>query len=305
MYSDIRLDLWLKLQPTLPADEEKGEFTFLNKVIHFDKKKRTLKREVDKESTLKKAMKLCSELDDQVPPTQLKQKPMIEIVNMIIAKVPVDADIINGDIYINRATLKLTTRDNNISMNLVRALCRKYEISWQKEVHDTYKVEVKPKSTNNLVNDLNAKKIPIPLHYVKKTLTDLAMTQDIPHTKSVEKGVAKSWVNKAKGMLQIAWEQGLLDLDLYCVEDFSAKGMVDGTHDTNLTSLLSECSDFIEEEYLLQLNLRLLGATCIRSLKYHCEIAGEGIKYIWGNAKAKYRKVRVKDKKTLSNSGKR
>ena len=38
-YADIRPDLWLKLQTTLPADEEKGEFTFLDKVIHFDEKK--------------------------------------------------------------------------------------------------------------------------------------------------------------------------------------------------------------------------------------------------------------------------
>lgn len=32
--------------------------------------------------------------------------------------------------------------------------------------------------------------------------------------------------------------------------------------------------------------------------KYHCEVAGEGIEYSWGNSKAKYRKIRAKDKTT-------
>ena len=63
--------------------------------------------------------------------------------------------------------------------------------------------------------------------------------------------------------------------------------------------LLSQCEDFLEEESLLQLHVRLLGAICVHSPKYHCEIAGEGIEYSWGNSKAKYRKIKVCDKKTV------
>ena len=137
---------------------------------------------------------------------------------------------------------------------------------------------------------------------MKKTLIDLAKNQDIPLKKSVEKGVTKTWVGTPKGMLQIAWERGLLDLDSFCVEDFSDKGLLDDMDNriekTNLSTLLTNCSDFADEESLLQLNIRLLGAVCIHSPKYHCEISGEGIEYSWGNSKAKYCRIKVKDKKT-------
>ena len=115
---------------------------------------------------------------------------------------------------------------------------------------------------------------------------------------TIEKDVVKTWLHQPKGML----ERGLLDFDKYFVEEFSEKGKIDAMGnrigETNLPSLLSECTDFIEEESLLQLNLRLLGVSCIHSpTKYHCEIAGEGIEYSWGNAKVKYRRMRVRDKK--------
>ena len=95
-------------------------------------------------------------------------------------------------------------------------------------------------------------------------------------------------------------------MDSFCVEDFSDKGLLDDMDNriekTNLSILLTNCSDFADEESLLQLNIRLLGAVCIHSPKYHCEIAGEGIEYSWGNSKAKYRRIKVKDKKQQSNS---
>ena len=34
-----------------------------------------------------------------------------------------------------------------------------------------------------------------------------------------------------------------------------------------------------------------MGATLHRSPKYHCEIAGEGVEYSWGNAKMLYRRT--------------
>ena len=102
-------------------------------------------------------------------------------------------------------------------------------------------------------------------------------------------------------MLQIAWERGLLDFDNFFVEEFSEKGKLNEMGNridaTCLPVLLSECADFIKEESLLQLNLRRLGVTCMHSPKYHCEIAGEGIEYSWKNAKVKYRRIKVKDKK--------
>ena len=106
-----------------------------------------------------------------------------------------------------------------------------------------------------------------------------------------------TWVGTPKWMPQTTWEQGLLDLD-----SFSEKGLLDDMENriekTNLSILLTHCSDFADGESLLQFNIRLLGAVCIHSSKYHCEIAGEGIEYSWGISKAKYRRIKVKDKRT-------
>ena len=41
-----------------------------------------------------------------------------------------------------------------------------------------------------------------------------------------------------------------------------------------------------------------MGAVCHRSPKYHCEIAGEGVEYSWGNAKMRYRRIPYSDKRT-------
>ena len=54
----------------------------------------------------------------------------------------------------------------------------------------------------------------------------------------------KSWVGRPKGMLQVAWYLGLLDLDIFCVEDFTEKGKLDGMGNiipnTSLSYFLTE-----------------------------------------------------------------
>ena len=101
-----------------------------------------------------------------------------------------------------------------------------------------------------MITDLIAKHIPIPNHYAKKTLIDLTRDQNIPLQKSIEKGVAKTWVSTPKGMLQTAWERGLLDLDSYCVEDFSEKGLMDDMEiridKTNLSVILTNFPNFAD-----------------------------------------------------------
>ena len=69
---------------------------------------------------------------------------------------------------------------------------------------------------------------------------------------------------------------------------------------TCLKDLLSQCSDFLEEETMLQTFVKKLGARCVRSPKYHCEIAGEGIEYSWGNSKMKYRRTPYSQKRSTS-----
>ena len=68
--------------------------------------------------------------------------------------------------------------------------------------------------------------------------------------------------------------------------------------ETSLDHLLSTCTDFVDEESLLQMKVRKLGAVCIHSPKYHCEMAGEGIEYSWGNAKMKYRRIKASSKRS-------
>ena len=46
------------------------------------------------------------------------------------------------------------------------------------------------------------------------------------------------------------------------------------------------------------MTLRKLGAVCVHSPKYHCEMAGEGIEYSWGNAKMKYRRIKASAKRS-------
>ena len=69
-------------------------------------------------------------------------------------------------------------------------------------------------------------------------------------------------------------------------------------HDTSLKYLLGNCTDFEEEESLLQAMGRKLGVTVDRTPKCHCELAGEGIEYSWGCAKNAYRQKPLSDKRS-------
>jgi len=116
--------------------------------------------------------------------------------------------------------------------------------------------------------------------------------------------VQLGWVNKPKGLLQILWECGWI----YPQEPLSryTKDKCDMWLDENgellpefvsdfkkysLTYILSECPDFkYEKSGLEQLAVNLLAISGCRiqilfSPKYHCELAGKGIKYAWGLAK--------------------
>ena len=57
-------------------------------------------------------------------------------------------------IYLERATLRLTTRDNGISMNMLLKMYRQHSISWIKNLPDAYIIEKKIKSADDLLFDL-------------------------------------------------------------------------------------------------------------------------------------------------------
>ena len=51
---------------------------------------------------------------------------------------------------------------------------------------------------------------------------------------------------------------------------------------TNLTEVMENCTDFINEMTQLQEVMGRLGISVHRSPKCHAELAGKGIKYSWG-----------------------
>jgi hypothetical protein len=59
---------------------------------------------------------------------------------------------------------------------------------------------------------------------------------------------------------------------------------------------MASCTDFEEEETLLQVMASKMGVLVDRSPKCHCEIAGEGIEYSWACTKNHYRQI-LQDKK--------
>jgi hypothetical protein len=109
----------------------------------------------------------------------------------------------------------------------------------------------------------------------------------------------EGWEGKQKGLLQILWERGFVD-----VNNLSAY-TVDGKKDeygviqkeTSLKHLMSNCTDFEEEESLLQSMGRQMGVMIDRTPKCHCEMAGEGVEYSWGCAKNAYRAKPIGEKR--------
>ncbi len=55
--------------------------------------------------------------------------------------------------------------------------------------------------------------------------------------------------------------------------------------------------DFLNEEGMLQHFVNCLGVKVMLTPKCHAELAGEGIEYLWGQAKVTYRSLSLNQKK--------
>jgi hypothetical protein len=118
----------------------------------------------------------------------------------------------------------------------------------------------------------------------------LCTQQGIPVEIEVTK-IQHGWEGSTKGILQVLWERGFID------EKNLKHYTVDGRKDafgnlqphTSLKYLLGNCTDFKEEESMLQSIGSALGVSIDQTPKCHCELAGEGIEYSWGCAKNAYR----------------
>ena len=225
------------------------------------------------------------------------------LVQKLLSEIDVDTiKVGNRTIEVDRDGGSLRYKNIPISTGHVHMLCRKHNISWRELKKSTLTIQKVSRTLLELTAEILEGGHSIPSGKIWKTdIIAIAERYEIPLTKTVKKGVTERWVGKPKGMLQLAYERGLLDLENICISDFSEKGkqnkagnVIEGT---SLEMLLLSCTDLIEEESLLQMNVRKMGAICFPSPKYHCEIAGEGIEYSWGNSKCKYRRIKASDKR--------
>ena len=121
-------------------------------------------------------------------------------------------------------------------------------------------------------------------HIPKEDVQKLAQSHGI-ETEILEAEIDPGWVRRAKGLRQVLWERGLLDpLQSYTVNGpKDIDGMVDPMR--SYKSLMSNCMDFRTELTALQNLGNLLGVAVGATLKYHAELAGEGIEYVWALSK--------------------
>ena len=131
----------------------------------------------------------------------------------------------------------------------------------------------------------------------------MCVAHNIP-TKYTETEVKEGWEGKAKGMEQILWERGWIDGNRPR-KDYSKLGTKDSMGliwlGTSLLDLVANCSDFENEETMLQTKGQEMGVFVDRTPKCHCELVGEGIEYSWGCAKNLYRRQPLKTKRGKTN----
>lgn len=111
------------------------------------------------------------------------------------------------------------------------------------------------------------------------------------------------WEGKGKGLLQIAYERGWIDIATfrkgsYQVMKYDDEGNL--VPELSLRHLLANCTDFLSEQSQLEYVCESLGVRALITTKYHAEYAGEGVEYSWGFSKALYRRHPLAQKKTTA-----
>ncbi len=132
-----------------------------------------------------------------------------------------------------------------------------------------------------------------------KEIQEMAAARNIPLS-IVEDDVVEGWVGKPKGIKQVLWERGLLNPEVTYVSKLKKN---DPNHEGRVeySSVLAECTDFLDEKTCLMFLGERLDVEVDRSTKCHPELAGEGIEYSWGRAKSVYRRAKLSNKKGKEN----
>ena len=115
------------------------------------------------------------------------------------------------------------------------------------------------------------------------SLQTAARNNGIPIEETMPK-IIEGWEGKPKGLLHVLWERGWIDnMDNKAYQKYTISGRKNEFNliipETSLKHLMSSCTDFEEEETMLQSMATMMRVQVYRSPKCHCEIAGEGIEY--------------------------
>jgi hypothetical protein len=127
----------------------------------------------------------------------------------------------------------------------------------------------------------------------------LASAKHIPLRKIVL-NVEAGWVGKQKGLMRVLWERGWIDesrLDNYAIIKKDDAGAVD--EELSLQCLVESCLDFANEITELRLMGEKKGVRVLSTAKFHAEMAGKGIEYLWVVSKSWYgsKPMKLKSKK--------
>lgn len=128
----------------------------------------------------------------------------------------------------------------------------------------------------------------------KEKMKEMAKEYSLP-VQVEEPKIVEGWVGILKGTFQILFKRGWLDptnLDMYTK---NRKQGMDGIQ-YSIKKLMEKQEDFIQELTLLQYHTPLIDVYIERTLKFHPEIAGEGIEYDWALPKTAYRRIPKNDK---------
>ena len=205
-----------------------------------------------------------------------------------------------NSILLKAPELILQLRENGVhdtgftvkSLRQLRSLCTQHGLSTHKEA-----AILLERNRTELDIDLRALGINTKGKN-KRELVELCQQHQIETTKNVEK-VKEGWEGKPKGLLQILWERGLIDGTN--LNNYSLTGKKDelGTVDnsTSLRHIMGMCTDFLNEEGMMQHIAKVLGVKVLLTPKCHAELAGEGVEYVWACAKGAYRNMSLQQKR--------
>ena len=132
----------------------------------------------------------------------------------------------------------------------------------------------------------------------------MASAHNISTVYKVDNNSLDTWVGKTKGLLDVCYEQGVLDIDTFYFKDLNEKFQKDSygqiIEGKNISVMLGRCNYFTEEYTLLQTHCKAIGVKCDRSPKFHPEVAGEGIEYSWENSKMVLQRIPPKNRNSVA-----